>query len=189
MTGEHAVGRVIARPFRGEPGRVRAHRGPPRLRVRRRPARSYLEELQDAGVPVHAVGKIARVRRRRRSTQAHGRDQRGGDRRDRAADRRARRAASSSPTSSRPTRSTATATTSRASTRRCRRSTPRSAAGWSGSAPTRPAGPHRRPRLRPDHPGTDHTREHAPLLARFDGTAAAATTGRSPTSAPPRCAG
>ena len=57
MTGEHAVGRVIARPFEGEPGSFRRREGrrdyaaPP-------PGRSYLEELQDAGLPVHAVGKI-----------------------------------------------------------------------------------------------------------------------------------
>jgi phosphopentomutase len=57
MTGEHAVGRVIARPFDGEPGAFRRREGrrdyaaPP-------PGRSYLEELQAAGVPVHAVGKI-----------------------------------------------------------------------------------------------------------------------------------
>ena len=57
MTGEHAVGRVIARPFEGEPGSFRRREGrrdyaaPP-------PGHSYLEELQDAGLPVHAVGKI-----------------------------------------------------------------------------------------------------------------------------------
>jgi phosphopentomutase len=57
MTGEHAVGRVIARPFEGEPGSFHRREGrrdyaaPP-------PGRSYLEELQDAGIPVHAVGKI-----------------------------------------------------------------------------------------------------------------------------------
>jgi phosphopentomutase len=57
MTGKHAVGRVIARPFEGEPGAFRRREGrrdyaaPP-------PGRSYLEELQDAGVPVHGVGKI-----------------------------------------------------------------------------------------------------------------------------------
>ena len=58
MTGEHAVGRVIARPFTGEPGAFRRTEGrrdfalPP-------PARSYLEELLDAGVEVHGVGKIS----------------------------------------------------------------------------------------------------------------------------------
>ena len=57
MSGEHAVGRVIARPFEGEPGAFvrregrRDYAAPP-------PGRSYLEELQDAGLPVHAVGKI-----------------------------------------------------------------------------------------------------------------------------------
>jgi phosphopentomutase len=57
MTGEHAVGRVIARPFDGVPGSFRRREGrrdyavPP-------PGRSYLEELQDAGAPVHGVGKI-----------------------------------------------------------------------------------------------------------------------------------
>jgi phosphopentomutase len=57
MTGEHAIGRVIARPFDGAPGAFRRREGrrdyalPP-------PGRSYLEELQDAGAPVHGVGKI-----------------------------------------------------------------------------------------------------------------------------------
>jgi phosphopentomutase len=57
MTGENAVGRVIARPFEGEPGSFRRREGrrdfaaPP-------PGRSYLEEIQDAGLEVHAVGKI-----------------------------------------------------------------------------------------------------------------------------------
>jgi phosphopentomutase len=54
MTGEHNVGRVIARPFDGQPGGFRRREGrrdyaaPP-------PGRSYLEELP---VAVHAVGKI-----------------------------------------------------------------------------------------------------------------------------------
>jgi phosphopentomutase len=57
MTGEHAVGRVIARPFDGEPGAFHRREGrrdyavPP-------PGHSYLEELQSDGIPVHAVGKI-----------------------------------------------------------------------------------------------------------------------------------
>jgi phosphopentomutase len=57
MDGEHRVGRVIARPFEGAPGAWvrregrRDYAAPP-------PGRSYLEELQDAGQPVHAVGKI-----------------------------------------------------------------------------------------------------------------------------------
>jgi phosphopentomutase len=57
MSGEHAVGRVIARPFEGEPGAFRRREGrrdyalPP-------PGRSYLDELQAAGASVHGVGKI-----------------------------------------------------------------------------------------------------------------------------------
>jgi phosphopentomutase len=57
MTGEHAVGRVIARPFTGEPGAFRRTTGRKDFSVRP-PARSYLDVLQAAGVPVHAVGKV-----------------------------------------------------------------------------------------------------------------------------------
>jgi phosphopentomutase len=57
MRGEHAVGRVIARPFAGEPGRF-ARTGGRRDFSLEPPRRSYLVEMQDAGVPVHAVGKI-----------------------------------------------------------------------------------------------------------------------------------
>jgi phosphopentomutase len=60
MVGEHAVGRVIARPFRGEPGAFE------RTHARRDmaldpPGRSYLQELQADGLPVHTVGKIGQV--------------------------------------------------------------------------------------------------------------------------------
>jgi phosphopentomutase len=58
MTGEHAVGRVIARPFAGEPGAFRRTEGRRDFALRP-PGRSYLEELQDAAVEVHAVGKIS----------------------------------------------------------------------------------------------------------------------------------
>ena len=57
MTGEHAVGRVIARPFEGSPGSFRRREGRRDYAVIP-PGRSYLQELQDAGAPVHAVGKI-----------------------------------------------------------------------------------------------------------------------------------
>jgi phosphopentomutase len=70
MTGEHAVGRIIARPFTGEPGHF--------TRTLDRhdyaltpPARSYLQELQDAGVPVHSVGKVADVFDRVGIDEAH----------------------------------------------------------------------------------------------------------------------
>jgi phosphopentomutase len=57
MTGELAVGRVIARPFVGEPGSFRRTEGRKDFSVKP-PARSYLDELHAAGVPVHAVGKV-----------------------------------------------------------------------------------------------------------------------------------
>jgi len=57
MSGPHAVGRVIARPFEGEPGSFRRTEGRHDYAVLP-PARSYLEELQDAGAQVHGVGKV-----------------------------------------------------------------------------------------------------------------------------------
>jgi phosphopentomutase len=57
MTGEHAVGRVIARPFDGSPGAFHRREGRRDYAVEP-PGRSYLQELQADGVAVHAVGKI-----------------------------------------------------------------------------------------------------------------------------------
>jgi phosphopentomutase len=57
MTGDHAVGRVIARPFVGEPGAWVRTEGRKDFSVAP-PGRTYLDELQDAGVPVHSVGKV-----------------------------------------------------------------------------------------------------------------------------------
>jgi phosphopentomutase len=57
MTGEHAVGRVIARPFRGEPGAFARTEGRHDFSVPP-PGRTYLDELSAADVPVHAVGKV-----------------------------------------------------------------------------------------------------------------------------------
>jgi phosphopentomutase len=57
MTGEHAVGRVIARPFEGEAGAFKRTEGRHDYSLRP-PARSYLDELHDAGATVHGVGKI-----------------------------------------------------------------------------------------------------------------------------------
>jgi len=51
------VGRIIARPFAGEPGRFTRTAGRRDFALAP-PARSYLQELQAAGVPVHAVGKV-----------------------------------------------------------------------------------------------------------------------------------
>lgn len=57
LTGEHAVGRVIARPFVGRPGSFR--------RTERRrdfsvapPRPTLLDRLAEAGIPVFSVGKI-----------------------------------------------------------------------------------------------------------------------------------
>ncbi|HEY2142545.1 MAG TPA: phosphopentomutase [Solirubrobacteraceae bacterium] len=57
MGGRHAVGRVIARPFDGVEGAFTRTHGRRDFTVRP-PARSYLEELEDSGVEVHGVGKI-----------------------------------------------------------------------------------------------------------------------------------
>jgi phosphopentomutase len=57
MRGEHAVGRIIARPFEGAPGSWRRTEGRKDLSLEP-PVRSYLDVLTDAGIPVHAVGKI-----------------------------------------------------------------------------------------------------------------------------------
>jgi phosphopentomutase len=60
MSGEHAVGRVIARPFRGAPGAFERTEGRKDLALTP-PGRSYMEELQAVGVPVHTVGKVGQV--------------------------------------------------------------------------------------------------------------------------------
>jgi phosphopentomutase len=57
MTGEHGVGRVIARPFTGVPGAFTRSQGRRDFSIRP-PGRSYLEELQSSGIEVHGIGKI-----------------------------------------------------------------------------------------------------------------------------------
>jgi phosphopentomutase len=57
MTGEDAVGRVIARPFTGRPGAFQRTTGRRDFSVDP-PSRTYLDELHDRGVPVHSVGKV-----------------------------------------------------------------------------------------------------------------------------------
>ena len=70
LDGDHAVRRVIARPFEGEPGAFRRTPGrrdfalPP-------PGRSYLDELVGAGVAVHTVGKVGQVFAGRGVTEDH----------------------------------------------------------------------------------------------------------------------
>jgi len=57
LTGKHAVGRVIARPFTGEPGNY--ERTPDRHDFSLEPRRpNYLTLVREAGKQVHGVGKI-----------------------------------------------------------------------------------------------------------------------------------
>lgn len=60
MRGKHAVGRVIARPFSGEPGAFARTEGRRDFALAP-PARSYLDELQSDEVPVHGVGKVGEL--------------------------------------------------------------------------------------------------------------------------------
>jgi phosphopentomutase len=70
MSGQHAVGRVIARPFTGSPGSF-ARTGGRRDYALPPPTRSYLEEIVSAGLPVHAVGKVGQIFAGRGITHDH----------------------------------------------------------------------------------------------------------------------
>src|SRR5712692_9219900 len=60
LTGKHAVGRVIARPFRGVPGNY--ERTPNRHDFSLEPRRpNYLSLIRDAGMKVYGVGKISDI--------------------------------------------------------------------------------------------------------------------------------
>jgi phosphopentomutase len=60
LTGKHAVGRVIARPFEGEPGNYQ--RTPNRHDFSLEPKRpNYLSLIRDAGHKVYGVGKISDI--------------------------------------------------------------------------------------------------------------------------------
>ena len=60
LTGKHAVGRVIARPFTGAPGSY--ERTPNRHDYSLEPRRpNYLSLVRDTGQKVHAVGKISDI--------------------------------------------------------------------------------------------------------------------------------
>jgi phosphopentomutase len=58
LHGEHAVSRVIARPFAGPAGDFSRTDGRRDFSLAP-PSRSYLQELCDAGIATHGVGKIA----------------------------------------------------------------------------------------------------------------------------------
>lgn len=168
MVGEHAVGRVIARPFDGEPGAF--ERTTERRDFALPPTgRSHLDELREGGVETHAVGKVGQLFGGRGFAHQHPgatnaealaqttrlleeleegfvftnlieTDQVYGHRKDIAGFHRALREIDAT------------------------------VARW--EALLRPGdllvltADHG---CDPAHPGTDHTREHAPLLARFDG--------------------
>ena len=171
MTGEHAVGRVIARPFRGEPGAFERTTG------RRDLALAAARPLLPRGAarrrrpgPLGRQGR-AGVRERRHRPRPPGRHQRGGDRVDRATliDELDERPRVRQPRRDRPGLRPP----------RRRPGLPRArckvidaaVGGWLERLdPERDLLV-----LTADHgcdpttPGTDHTREHVPLLARFAG--------------------
>ena len=60
LGGAHAVGRVIARPFTGAPGAFERTDGRRDYSLAP-PTRSYLQEMQARGVPVHTVGKVGQL--------------------------------------------------------------------------------------------------------------------------------
>lgn len=70
MEGEHAVGRVIARPFAGEPGAFARVPGR-RDYALSPPVRTALDALSEAGVAVHAVGKVDDLFASRGIAEAH----------------------------------------------------------------------------------------------------------------------
>jgi phosphopentomutase len=60
LAPEHSVGRVIARPFEGAEGAFKRTDGRRDFSVQP-PSRSYLEEVQAAGIEVHTVGKTGQL--------------------------------------------------------------------------------------------------------------------------------
>ncbi len=124
LTGKHAVGRVIARPFVGEPGNY--ERTPNRHDFSLEPRRpNYLSLVREAGAKVYGVGKIgdifAGLRHRRVAPDEV--ERRGDHSRPSSCSQRARRGLRLRRTSSRRTCSGATATTRSTSTAASRTST------------------------------------------------------------------
>ena len=168
------IGRVIARPFVGETrGDLQAHRQPARLRRAAagadaprpadgsRPAGHRRSARSATSSPTAASARSSR----RRTTMALFDATLDGARRGSAT------AISSSPTSSTSTRSTATAATSPAMRRRWRPSTGGCRSSWRGCRPgdlvlfTADHGND------PTWRGTDHTREHVPIVGFRPGIA------------------
>ena len=189
MRGEHAVGRVIARPFRGEPGAFERTDGRRDLAVDP-PSRSYLEELRARRHP----RPHRRQGRRRCSTTSGSTSSTAARQRQRArGHERADRRAAGRPRVREPRRDRPGLRPPQGHPR-----LPRGAEGdrrrgggvaaAAGPGP-RPAGHHRRPRRRPDHPGDRPHARARPAAGALPPTTAGATTGRSRTSARACCAG
>ena len=148
LTGKHAVGRVIARPFEGEPGNY--VRTPDRHDWSLKPKQpNYLTLVREAGKQVHAVGKIRDIfagvdidesHPTRSNVEGINQTERLLNELDEG---------SSSRTSSRRTCSGGTATTRSTSTAACRTSIVACPTSWRRCA-TGPPDPDVRSRLRPD---------------------------------------
>ena len=111
LTGKHAVGRVIARPFTGDARQLRAHAEPARLLARAAPAELPLARPRRGHEGARRRQDRRHLRGLRHRRVASDEVEHRGHPADREAAAGARRRASSSPTSSRPTCSGATATT------------------------------------------------------------------------------
>ena len=133
LTGRHAVGRVIARPFTGQPGHY--ERTPNRHDFSLEPKRpNYLSAVRAAGHTVYGVGKIPDIFAGCDVDETFP-TKSNVDGINRIVELLENATtASSSPTSSRPTRSGDTATTRSTSTAACRTSTAACPTSWPRSA-------------------------------------------------------
>ena len=172
LTGKHAVGRVIARPFVGEPGNY--ERTPNRHDFSLEPRRpNYLTQVREAGAEVHGVGKIPDIFAHLDMDHEHADEveRRGHHRYRAAAARPGRRLRLHEPrgdghalgASQRPRELPSLPPGLRPPPARFAR---RHARG-------RPARGHVRPRHRPTTASTDHSREYGLLLAYVHGKNAA----------------
>ena len=150
LTGKHAVGRVIARPFTGEPGNyVRTPNRHDFSLVPRRP--NYLSLVRDAGQKVYGVGKIGDIFAGQDIDESHPtKSNIEGIQQTEKLLREIDDGLRLHRTSSRRTCSGAIATTRSTSTAACRTSTTGSAGPARRAAARRPAHRHVGPRLRPD---------------------------------------
>jgi phosphopentomutase len=71
LSGPHAVGRVIARPFSGVPGNFERHNAARRDFSVRPPAETLLDRLEKKGCFTVGIGKIGDLRKQRRWCGPH----------------------------------------------------------------------------------------------------------------------